>query len=152
MQKLKSFLGYTWAVAALIIAPATFLGLDSLSRTLASVTGVTVNPWYTGGEIIKSIDHGSYRTLIHRPVFDSLIGQKKKGFIQINWEPAAGLPHIVDEGFDFNNDNKEDFRLALNTKTGKVALQTVNTAILSDAKAYQLHNGWAVRVPLKRKP
>jgi hypothetical protein len=31
-------------------------------------------------------------------------------------------------------------------------LQAVNTAILSDAKAYQLRNGWAVRVPLKRKP
>ncbi|MEN6373409.1 MAG: hypothetical protein ABFD75_01340 [Smithella sp.] len=152
MKNFKSILGYTWAVAALIIAPATFFGLDYFSRVLAEATGVTVNPWYTGGEIIKSIDHGSYRTLLHRPVFDSLIGQKKKGFIQINWEPAAGLPPIIREGFDFNNDHEEDFHLTLNTKTGKVELQAVNAAILPEAKAYSLRNGWAVRISLQRQP
>ncbi|MGV8058137.1 MAG: hypothetical protein AB2L12_08965 [Smithellaceae bacterium] len=152
MKTIKSFLGYTWAVTAFIIALATFLGNDFFGRTLAAATGVTVNPWYTGGDIIKSVDHGKYRTLMHRPVFDSLIGQKKTGFIQINWEPAAGLPQIINEGFDFDSDNKEDFRLILNTTTGKIDLKTDNAAVLSVEKGYRLRNGWAVRILLERQP
>jgi hypothetical protein len=98
MKKIKSFMGYIWAAAVIIIALATFLGQSYLSRTLASATGVTVNPLYSGGEIIKTVDHGKYKTAVHRPVFDSLIGQTKEGFIQINWEPAASLPQIISEG------------------------------------------------------
>jgi hypothetical protein len=151
MRKLKSFLGYIWAVAAIIIALATFFGYNYFSRTLAAATGVTVNPWYSGGEIVKTVDHGNYKTAIHRPVFDALIGQTKEGFIQINWEPAAGLPPVIREGFDYNSDGKEDFSLVLNTTTGEVALIANNPAVLSVEKTYRLRNGWAVRVLLRRQ-
>jgi hypothetical protein len=152
MRKLKSFLGYTWAVAAIIIALATFFGYSYFSRALAVATGITVNPRYSGGEIIKTVDHGNYKTSIHRPVFDALIGQTKEGFIQINWEPTAGLPQVVSESFDYNADGKEDFSLVLNTTAGEIALTASNPSVLSVKKAYKLRNGWAVRVLLKRQP
>jgi hypothetical protein len=152
MKKIKSLLGYIWAAAAIIIALATFLGQSYFSRTLASATGVTVNPWYSGGEVIKTIDHGNYQTAMHRPVFDYLIGETKEGFIQINWEPAAALPQIISEGFDYNNDGKEDFVVALNTTTGEATLTKSNPAILGIGKSYRLRDGWAVRVLLKRQP
>ena len=152
MKKIKSFIGYIWAAAAIIIALATFFGQSYLSRTLASATGVTVNPWYSGGEVIKTIDHGNYKTTMHRPVFDYLIGETKEGFIQINWEPATSLPQIISEGFDYNNDGKEDFVVALNTTTGEATLTKNNSAVLGIGKSYHLRNGWAVRVLLKRQP
>jgi hypothetical protein len=152
MRKLKSFMGYIWAVAAIIIALATFFGQSYFSRTLAVKTGITVNPKYSGGEIMKVVDHGNYKTSIHRPVFDALIGQTKEGFMQINWEPAAALPQVVREGFDYDNDGKEDFIVTLNTSTGETTLAHSNPAVLGIEKSYRLKNGWAVRVLLKRQP
>jgi len=152
MKKLKSFLGYIWAVAAIIIALATFFGNDYFSRMLAASTGVTINPRFSGGEIIKTVDHGNYKTVVHRPVFDALIGQTKEGFIQINWEPAAGLPQVISEGIDYNGDGKDDFVITLDTATGKTTLAKNNSAVLDVGESYHLKNGWAVRVLLKRQP
>jgi hypothetical protein len=151
MKRLKSLLGYIWAAAAIVIALATFLGQNYFSRTLASATGVTVNPRYSGGEIIKTVDHGNYTTAIHRPVFDALIGQTKEGFIQINWEQAAGLPPVIKEGFDYNSDGKEDFIITLNTSTGEATLAKNNPNVLGIEKSYHLRNGWAIRVLLQRE-
>jgi hypothetical protein len=152
MKKLKSFTGYIWAMAAIIIALATFFGQNYFSRTLAAKTGVTVNPWHSGGEVMRTVDHGNYKTDIHRPVFDYLIGQTKEGFIQINWEPAAALPQIIRESFDYNNDGKEGFVVTLNTVTGEATLAGSNPVVLGIEKSYRLKNGWAVRVLLKRQP
>lgn len=150
MRKFKSIVGYTWAILAFIIALATFLGNDSFSRELASATGITVSPWYSGGEVVKTIEHGAYKTSLHRPVFDSLIGQTKEGFVQINWDPTAGLPPEIRESIDYNGDGKEDFVIILNPATGEVKLTTGNPSVLSVDNAYRLRNGWAVRVRLKR--
>ncbi len=150
MQTLKSFFGYTWAVLALIIALATFLGHTYFGRTLAETTGIRVNPRYSGGEVTKVIDHGAYSTSIHRPVFDALVGQTKEGFVQILWNPAAGLPRVIREGIDYNQDGREDFIVTLNTKTGEAALIKSNPAVLALEKTYHLRDGWAVRVLIKR--
>ena len=100
---------------------------------------------------MKTVDHGSYKTALHRPVFDALIGQTKEGFIQINWEPAAGLPQIIREGFDYNQDGKDDFIVTLNTATGETMLTKNSPDVLDIGKSYRLKNGWAVRVLLKRQ-
>ena len=152
MKKLQSIMGYVGAVAALFIVLATFFGNGYFSRTLATATGITVSPLYSGGNIVKVIDHGAYKTSIHRPVFDSLIGQTEKGFVQINWDPAARLPSEIKEGIDFNGDGQEDFVVTLNTATGQAALASANPAVLSIEKSYRLRNGWAVRVLLTRQP
>lgn len=152
MRILKWFLCYTWAGAAIIITLATFVGYGYFSQVFADITGISINPRYSGGEIIKIVDHGNYKTAMHRPVFDFLIGQTEKGFIQINWEPAAGLTQVLNEGFDYNNDGQEDFGIILNTATGEVILTATNPSVLSVEKAYKLRNGWAVRVLLKRQP
>jgi hypothetical protein len=144
-------MGYIWAVAAIVIALATFFGHNYFSRALATATGVTVNPRFSGGEIIKIVDHGSYKTAMHRPVFDSLVGQTKEGFVQINWEPAAGLPQIIREGFDYNQDGKDDFIVTLNTTTGETTLTKNSPDVFNIGKVYRLKNGWAVRVLLKRQ-
>jgi hypothetical protein len=150
MQKFKSIMGYTWAVLACIIAIGTFLGNKSFSQGLASATGIRVSPWYSGGEIIKTTEHGAYRTSLHRPVFDGLIGQRSEGFVQIDWDPAAGLPPEIKESIDYDGDGKEDLIITLNSTTGQTQLTAGNPAILSVDPTYRLKNGWAVRVRLKR--
>jgi hypothetical protein len=151
MNKLKSILGYTWAFIAFFIVLATFFGNERFSKVLASVTGMKVSPWYTGGEVISVIDHGTYRTLVHRPVFDALIGEKREGFIQINWEPSAGIPQVIEEKIDYDKDRKEDLLIILDTSTGKTTLTAYSPLIVSIERIYRLKNGWAVRIAI-RKP
>ncbi len=152
MKKIKSILGYAWAAATVVIVLASFMGNNYLSRALASATGITVHPKYSGGEVGKIVEHGSYKTFIYRPVFNGLIGEKKEGFIQIKWEPAASLPKAISEGIDYNGDGRDDFIITLDTVTGKTTLGKNNQAVLNGEKSYHLSNGWAVRVLLKRQP
>lgn len=151
MKKLQSFVGYFWAVIALVIAPATFLGYHYFARTLADTTGMKINPRFSGGEVVEVVDHGAYKTSIHRPVFDALVGQTKEGFVQIRWDPAAGLPAVIHEKIDFNTDGREDFTITLNTGTGEASLTKNNPDVIALEKSYRLRDGWAVRVLLKRK-
>jgi hypothetical protein len=150
MKRVKWLFGYMWTGIAIVTALVTFLGYDYFSRMFVDITGVTINPRYSGGEVIKTVDHGDYKSAMHRPVFDSLLWQSKQGFIQTNWEPAAYLPPIIHEGFDYDNDGKEDFSIVLNTVTGDVTLKPANSSVISAEKACKLRNGWAVRVLLRR--
>ena len=139
-----------WAIAAIIVVFATFLGSGFFSRTLVAASGVKISPLYSGGEIARSVDHGSYRALVHRPVFDALIGETSEGFIQINWEPLAGLPPVIEEQVDCNGDGKEDFSIRIDTKTGEASLTRINPLVMSIERAVKLDNGWVARVQLKK--
>ena len=150
MKTIKGILGYMWAFLAVFIVLATFFGSDYFSGKLASATGITISPWYSGGEIVRTIDHGAYKTYIHRPVFDALIGEKKEGFIQLKWEPHAGLPLKIQEKIDYDDDRKEDFLITLNTKTGDTTITTQSPTVLSVEGSYKLKKGWAVRILLKK--
>ncbi len=152
MNRLKSIIGYAWAILAVLIAPVTFLGHGALSRTLADVTGVTVHPRYSGGEVVSRIDHGPYSTSIHRPVFDALVGESKEGFIQMTWAPASALPERLEEPIDYNRDGRVDFAVSLNTATGEAALVKSHPTVRKPVKSYRLSDGWAVRVRLIRRP
>ncbi len=152
MNRLKSILGYAWAVAAVILSLATFMGNDAFSRVLASVTALTVSPRFTGGEIVRTIDHGAYRTNIHRPVFDSLIGETKEGFVQLAWSPAAGLPPVIREQIDYDGDGIGDFTITMDTKTGAAELEPGNSSVLPGPRTYRLRDGWAARIALRRQP
>ena len=150
MKTLKGILGYIWAFLTVFIVLATFVGNDYFSGKLASATGITISPWFSGGEIVRTIDHGAYTTYIHRPVFDALIGERREGFIQLNWEPHAGLPLKIQEKIDYDNDRKEDFIITLNTQTGDATLTAQSPTVLSVERSYKLKKGWAVRVILKK--
>jgi len=151
MGRLKSFFGYTTAALAFFVILATFLGLNFFSSKLVSATGIKVSPRFTGGEVIKTIYHNAYKTMIHRPVFDGLIGERKTGFIQINWEPLNDWPEVIEETIDYTGDNVEDFFIKIETKTGNTIITSKNPQVVGIEKTYVLKSGCAVRILLKKQ-
>jgi len=148
MDRLKAILGYTWAVLAVIIVLATFMGNKQFSQKLASASGVTVSPRITGGEVVGVNDHGAYRALIHRPVFDGLLGERSTGFIQIDWEAARDFPSVIEERVAFEGKRPVRLLVRLDTRTGEAAAQDEKGSALPVGHVYRLPSGFAVRLLL----
>ena len=148
-QMLRAGAGYMWALLALPIILATFMGGDYWARQLISFTGIKVSPWLTGGDIIQTIEHGPYRTLIHRAVFDGLIGQRSRGFIQIDWQPETGfLPGRLNELIDYNRDGFIDFKIRLDTIKNQAWLVNKKPYVVGIESIYQLGHERVIRVLL----
>jgi hypothetical protein len=152
MKRVMSYLGYGWAVLSFFIVIATFFLNPSLSRTFASITGIAISPRYTGGTVERMIDHATYTTRIHRPVFDGLLSPRKTGFIQIDWQPRAGLPEVVEEEIDINGDGRADFHVSLDTEKGSAAIIPRDPSVRDLEHLYNLgKDGFAVRVVLRKE-
>jgi hypothetical protein len=150
MDRIRSLLGYTVAWLAVPMVMATFIGMNFWSYQLANITGVKVSPWYTGGEEIRTIQHGSYQTILHRPVFDGLLWEKKEGFIQINWKPLNVVPAKLDEEIDWNGEGKADFRIEWDTQSNVVKLSPFSPQVLGLEGYYRLKESLAIRVLLRK--
>jgi len=150
MKRARSIAGYAWAVACMVAVLATFSGNNYLSAKLASATGVTVSPMYSGGEIVRSIDHGAYRTVIRHPVFDGLLGERKEGFIQIEWQPVTEFPLLIEDKIDFTGDGKEDFAFRLDTANGKGTLTPRNPSVIAVQMLVRVNQGWVARIQLRK--
>ncbi len=124
IRKLMSIFGYTWAGLCLVVVLATFVGWGFWEKTLATGTGLHISPRFSGGEIRQTIDHESYRVLLHRLVFDGLVGERAEGFVQIDWVPQKNqsLPSVLEEDFDIDGDNTVEIRVRLDTVSGKAEL------------------------------
>jgi hypothetical protein len=152
MAYFRHMLVYLWALFAVPIILVTFMGGGYWASKLVSVTGIKVSPWLTGGDIFQIINHGQYRTFIHQPVFEGLIGPRKRGFIQIDWREEAGfLPGILNEMIDYNRDGLIDFKIQFDTKKNQARLINKKSNINEIEAIYQLDHGRAVRVSLKNQ-
>ncbi len=150
-MRLQALFGYSAAVLTLIVALATFIGMNSFSHKLVDVTGLKISPWFSGGEILGTIDRGSYKILKHRAVFDGLIGQKAEGFVQIDFSPTADLPDRINEKIDFDLDGKIDFALEYDVVANTAVITAYNPRVLSLAGCYVLKERRAVRVSLRNE-
>jgi hypothetical protein len=148
MPRWKAALGYAWAGAALPIVLATFMASAPLSRALAHASGLRISPRYTGGEASRTVEHGAYRTVIHRPVFDGVCWERSRGFVQVDWEPERGLPEVIEETVDAQGRGK--FRVRLDTRTGKAELLEPSAQVKGLLLVSRLRGGWAVRVDLRQ--
>ncbi len=151
MKLIKKFLAYGWALMAVPILLATFMGMNLWAQKLVGFTGLKVSPIYTGGEVARTIRHEGYETLIHQPVFDGLLCERKNGFVQIGWKATEGkLPELIDEAIDFDGDEKNDFRIRLNTTTNTCQLEGYSSGVVSPREVLVLENERIVRVSLKK--
>lgn len=154
MGKLTSALGYIVAVLSILIMVVGDFGYIlwdelALSEPLIAASGLVRSPWYSGGEVAQTVDHGAYQTQIHRPVFDAFIGERKEGFVQVAWAPPDALPARIDEEIDADADGRADFRVELDTETRQATLASYTAQVIGLEGVYRLGDSLAIRVALK---
>jgi len=149
MKRIKAYAGYTMAVLSMLIVLATFLGESCLAKAFAAVTDLKISPWYTGGDVARKIAHPDYETSIHQPVFMALIGERKEGFVQVDWAPLSRLPAELSEVIDYSGDGTEGFRVRIDNRTKKAAVEPLSNNVIGLQGSYWLKDKVVVRVSLK---
>jgi len=151
MKKLQAVLAYTIAalMAPLVIAVLVLIQAPGMSEAVVAATGLTLSAEIDGGEVARTVDHGAYRTEVHRMVFDALIGERKKGFIQVDWAPLDALPARIDEEIDADGDGQADFRLEVDTANQQSTLTSYAPWVLELEGTYERKQSLAVRVHLR---
>jgi hypothetical protein len=153
MKRLRTILGYLWATLTI---PLIAVGMSSISFFEGQLgqLGLHVSARWSGGEVVQTIEHDSYHTLIHRPVFDGLFWQNPEGFVQIDWRSDRELPARIDETVDFDRDGREDFQVQLDTRGNTAQLirydQRVLSLVWGDVLVFE--NGRTVRVEVLAGP
>jgi len=149
MEKIRPILGYIMAVFSCLVSAAILPAIVTLSEPLVTATGLTISPNYSGGEVVQTIDHGAYQTQVHRMVFDdTLIGERKEGFIQVDWTPLDALPAHIDEEIDADRDGQADFRVEVDTASKEATLTPYASWVLELEGAYKPKGFLMVRVRL----
>ncbi len=148
MKKLKIILGFTWAAVCLLIILIMFPGLDSFSRQLAKLSFMKVNPTISGGDVARSVEYEDYTLNIHEPVFEALIGESSKGFIQLDWIWKDSIPVPVKDSIDFNMDDHIDFIISIDPLSDRVYLDPLQPFVEEITNQARLEDGWIVRVGL----
>jgi len=152
MTTLKSVLGYSVAVLSIPIMMAglfAFIAPELVGTSFLSATGLKTSANWTGGEVVRTVEHGSYSTEIHRPVFDALIGERREGFVQVAWRPPETLPARIDEPIDADGDGQADFRVELDTAARQATVTPLSPDVLELDGVYNLDTTLAIRVKLR---
>jgi len=148
MKKIKIISGYLWAILCLIIVLIMFPGLNYFSEQFARLPFMKINPVYSGGEVVQQIDKENYTLQIHKPVFDALIGESSKGFVQITWKLKYKLPELLNDTIDYDADGNIDLIIVINTDDGKTQITALNKNVKTLHASAQTESGWIVRVKL----
>jgi hypothetical protein len=149
MTAIKSFFGYSISFLAIPLVMAVFIGLGSWSALLINGTGVKISPWFSGGDVARIVDHGAYVTRIYHPVFAGIFGQRREGFVQVDWSKKASVPAQIDERVDFDGDGTPGFRIQWNTLTDAITLTSVHPAVIGLRSHDTLSDRLVVRVNLR---
>jgi hypothetical protein len=149
MKTVQAILGYTVAALSIPLMIFAFMGAaGGLDESVAEATGLRVAPEFTGGEVVQTIDHGTYETRVHRQVFDGLLWERRKGFIQVGWAPPDNVPAYIDQEIDADQDGQADFRIELDTDTREATLTPYASYVVELQGVYKFEHETAIRVVL----
>jgi hypothetical protein len=153
MKTMRTLFAYTWAAVGVPLILVIFMGMPTLAKMLVDNTDLKVAPKFSGGEIVRTIEHDGYSTIIHEPSFDGLFRPCKQGFVQIDWKATSGsLPETISESVDYNQDGSPDFSIKIRTQTNQFEFAAHNPAVLAAGdRIIQIHNGKILRVHLLNK-
>ena len=149
MTAIKSFFGYSISFLAIPLVMAVFIGLGSWSALLVHGTRVRISPWFSGGDVARIVDHGTYVTRIYHPVFAGIFGQRREGFVQVDWSKKAFVPAQIDERVDLAGEGTPGFRIQWNTLTDAITLTSVSPAVIGLRSHDAMSDRLVVRVNLR---
>ncbi len=148
MKKIKIIAGITWALIGLLIILGLFPGLNHLSSSAAKLPFMKINPNFSGGEIVSQMITDNCTLNIRRPVFDGLIKEREKGFVQLDWRGI--VPENIDDTIDYNSDGIADFHIAVDRNKLLSDLDPVNPGVTKIVLSTPTSYGWSVRIGLKK--
>lgn len=147
--RLRALLGWGWLALAAAAGVGAVLYADPIGDAIAGRAGLRISPHFTGGEPAAVIEHGPYRTIVQRPVFEALFWDWPFGFAQVRWEPAGALPAKVRDEIDPLGNGTRGFYINLDTGTGETYYEGQPPYVSEPPKAERLRNSWVVRVRMK---
>jgi hypothetical protein len=149
MKRVKIIAGITWAFAGLILIIVLFPGLNSFSASVSRLPFMKINPNYSGGEVVKQMISDGCTLNVRKPVFDGLIGERRNGFVQIDWR--GNIPDILSDTIDLNLDGVPDFFVLINRREIKTELVSLSQGVKKIGISTPTSFGWAIRVELERE-
>jgi hypothetical protein len=146
MKKIKIIAGIIWAFLCLILIIILFPGLNSFSTSTAKLPFMKINPNYSGGEVARQLIEASCTLDIRKPVFDGLIKERNRGFVQIDWR--GNIPDKIVDTIDYDLDKIPDFCIFIDRNQSKTVLDPINKKVRDVIISTPTSYGWAVRVEL----
>ena len=144
MKKIKIAAGIFWAILCLILIIVFFPGLNSFSSGASRLPFMKINPNFTGGEAAEQIVMESCTLVIRKPVFDGLIGEKKHGFVQLDWR--GKVPEIIIDTIDYDMDRNPDFSIRINRPESSTIIHAMNPKVIKTGISTPTSYGWSLRV------
>lgn len=148
MKKIKIIAGTLWALLCMILILVLFPGLNGFSDSAAKLPFMKINPNYSGGEVISRIGTENCNVDIRKPVFDGLFGEKRSGFVQVDWRGT--IPDEIVDTIDYDLDSIADFRIHIIKSTMKAELKSFNGKVGKIIVSTPTSYGWAARVEVKK--
>jgi hypothetical protein len=149
MKKVKIIAGIIWAILCLIVMVAFFPGFNSLSRSVAKFPFMKINPNMSGGGIAYENIQASCTLVMHHPVFDGLVKERKNGFVQVDWR--GEIKEEIFDTIDYDLNGIPDFCISINTQTADTRLDPINPAVNGIDVSTSTSYGWAARIRLKKE-
>jgi len=151
IRHLRSFFSYLLAFCGIPLVLATLLGMNELAALLVRGSHISVSPLYTGGGIARELDHGSWKTRIHEPVFEALLGKPSQGFVQVDWIPKGKLPARISEDLDLDGDGRPDCSVVWERFTGEPSIKVLSPSVLALVEHYELARSYSLRIGLSAR-
>jgi hypothetical protein len=148
MKKIKIIAGVSWAFAGLVLIIILFPGLNSLSSSASRLPFMKINPNYSGGEVSSRFLSDGCTLVVRKPVFNWLIGEKKNGFVQVDW--IGDVAGIIEDSIDYDLDGISDFIVEVDRNRMKTQLMPLNPRVQKMEISTQTSYGWTVRVGIKK--
>jgi hypothetical protein len=148
MKKFKITAGIVWAFMCLILIIILFPGLNSFSSSASRLSFMRINPNYSGGEIAQKYITENCTVEVHKPVYDGLFKERKRGFVQVDWR--GNLPVTLIDTIDYNLDNSPDFILKIDRTNSETELNPMSPKVRDVKISTPVSYGWAVRINLEK--
>ncbi|MCU0461147.1 MAG: hypothetical protein MUF36_03895 [Bacteroidales bacterium] len=148
MNKIKMTAGLIWALCCLIVMIMLYFALGGLSEGFAKLPFMKLNPNTNGGELAQQVVMDNCTLMIRKPVFDGLLRERNKGFVQIEWK--GDLPGKINDTIDYNMDSSPDFVIGIIVPENQVNLVALNPKVRDVGISTSTSYGWAARINIDK--
>jgi len=142
---MKDFAAKFIAVASIFMLLGAFMFGQQLQDLLMKAPFMKIDPYYSGGEIEKSISLDNYSINIYQEVYPALIGEGKEGFRQVAiFSNDSTITDYNIQPFDIDGNTK----VKIENNVATIIDGNGNTTTVKVAKSSK---NLIFRIPLNRK-